>query len=218
MLVLSASGARAPARNRRAQRSPSDRINHRSSILASKRQAILTAYPNLQHLSLIGARVSLDSPTYFEARTRIPSIEMLPHSAYTMHPYASPTQIHQTKAQSLWPRLIDWLCWLYRICFAVTAIGTTKLLRASSISVGPMQYDFYFEKARSTQQLWYKMTLMLIILTPVAAFLGPWLQLAWQNRPMRQRFLYVGVTVATWLVAFSALLIAGVPIGDFLFD
>lgn len=45
-------------------------------------KAILTAYPNLEHLSLIGARVPLDSPTYSEAHAKIPSIEMLPHSAY----------------------------------------------------------------------------------------------------------------------------------------
>ena len=135
-----------------------------------------------------------------------------------MHPYASPTPFDQTEAQSGWPRFIDWFCWLYPICFSVIAIGTTKFLRASSNSISPMQYDFYFEKAGKSQQFWYKMTLMLIIFSPIAALFCPWLQLVWRNRPMRQRYQYVGVTAAAWLMAFSLLTIAGVPIIDFLFD
>jgi hypothetical protein len=135
-----------------------------------------------------------------------------------MHPYASPIPFDESKAQPAWPRIIDWLCWLYPICFAVIAIGTTMFLRASSISVGPMQYDFYFEKAGSSQQFWYQVTLMLIFFSPIAALVCPWLQVVGRNRPMRQRFQYVGVTVATWLVAISVVLIAGVPIDDFLFD
>jgi NADH:ubiquinone oxidoreductase subunit 3 (subunit A) len=81
-----------------------------------------------------------------------------------------------------------------------------------------MQYDFYFEKAGGSQQFWYRVTLMLILFSPIAVLLCPWLQLVWRNRPMRQRFQYVGVTAATWFVVFSVLLIAGVPILDFLFD
>lgn len=135
-----------------------------------------------------------------------------------MHPYAPPTQIDQTKVQSLWPRFIDWLCWLYPICFAVTAIWTTLFLRASSISVGPMQYDSYFEKTGSSQQFWYTLTLMLMILSPIAAIFCPLLQLVWPNKPLQQRIQFVVVTIASWLVVFFVLAMAGVPIHDFLFD
>ena len=136
----------------------------------------------------------------------------------TVNPYASPTQSHQTKPQSLWPRFIDWLGWMYPLCLAATAIGTTTFLRTSSLSVGPMQYDSYFAKAGDSQQFWYRMTLMLIILSPIAALAAPCLQLVWRDRPMRQRYQFVGITVGAWLVSFSLVLIAGVPLSDFLFD
>lgn len=135
-----------------------------------------------------------------------------------MNPYASPTSIDRMKGQSGWPRFIDWLCWLYPICFTVTAIGTTLLLRASSISVAPMQNEFYFEKTGESEQFWYQVTLMLILFSPIAGFFCPCLQLVSRNRPMRQRLQYLGVTIAIWHVAFLVLLIAGVPIIDFLFD
>ncbi len=45
-------------------------------------RALLKSHPNLQHISLISAHVSPDSPTYVEALAKIPSIEMLPNSAY----------------------------------------------------------------------------------------------------------------------------------------
>lgn len=135
-----------------------------------------------------------------------------------MNPYASPEQIHQSKSLSRWPRFIDWLGWMYPLCLAATAVGTTTLLRAGSISVGPMQYDGYFEKAGGLAQFWYRMTLYLMILSPIAALVGPCIQLVWQNRPMRRRLHFVGVTIGAWLVAVSLLLITGVPISDFLFD
>jgi hypothetical protein len=81
-----------------------------------------------------------------------------------------------------------------------------------------MQYDFYFEKAGNSQQFWYRMTLMLLIFSPIAALVGPCVQLVLQDRAMQQRFQFVGVTVGAWLFAVSLILIAGVPLSDFLFD
>ncbi len=135
-----------------------------------------------------------------------------------MNPYELPTQTDPIEAKSPWPRLIDWFCWAYPFCFAVIAIGTTLFLRASRISIGPMQYDTYFKQAGASQQFWYSTTLTLIFFSPIAALLSPWLQLVWLSRPMRQRVRYFRITVAAWLVAIAWLAIAGVPILDFLVD
>ncbi len=81
-----------------------------------------------------------------------------------------------------------------------------------------MQYDSYFDKAGDVEQFWYRVTLLLIIFSPIAALVGPCFQLLWRNRPMRRRIHFVGVTMGVWLLAVSLLFIVGVPISDFVFD
>ena len=81
-----------------------------------------------------------------------------------------------------------------------------------------MQYDFYFEKASYWQQFWYNTTLLLIVGSPLVILLTPLIQLAWPRGTAHQRVRLVAATVLVWLAILLLLIVANVPVIDYLID
>ena len=138
-----------------------------------------------------------------------------------VNPFASTATIDDSRqplAFSGWPRIVDYFCWLYPLCIAIIAFGTTIFLRAGSIDISAMQYDFYFEETNYWQQFWYDTTLLLLVFSPLVILLSPLIQFAWPGGLLHQRARLVAGTILVWLSVSLFFSIANVPILDFLFD